>query len=154
SGFAVHPDISAALFHNSVHHRKSEPCAFSQLLSSEERFENMRENFFAHPTAGVCYGEQYELSGSRTPVRVNECFVQLRIGRLKCKFSSIRHCIARIYHQIQNYLFDLSWIRLDRAEIGRSDGNDLDVFPNQSLQHFLRIQHQYIQIENPWLQYL
>src|SRR5208337_4094258 len=44
SGFAVDPDVAAALFNDAVHDGKSQPCALANFFGGEERVEDPGQN--------------------------------------------------------------------------------------------------------------
>src|SRR5215469_2604826 len=53
SGFAVDPDVSAALLHDAVNGRKSKPGSSSALLCGVKRLKNVRQRLLVHSDAGV-----------------------------------------------------------------------------------------------------
>src|SRR6267143_2353255 len=65
AGFAVYPDETATLLHNSVYRRQPKPRTFALFFGREERLEDVALRFRVHPVAGIAYGKQDILAGLR-----------------------------------------------------------------------------------------
>src|SRR5215472_13330863 len=108
SQLAVDPDESAALLDHPVNGGQPQPCALALRLRGEKRLKNMRLRFQTHPRAGVGYAEEYiaALANDRMLFAVET--VQLNVRRLNDQLASIRHRVARVYHQVHDDLFHLA----------------------------------------------
>ena len=85
-GFAIHPDVAAALFHDSVYRRETKSSSLSFFLRRKEGFENVRLRFGVHTAAIVGNREHYVFAGrqhGRGP----------RIGGIQIDIRSLKMCI-------------------------------------------------------------
>src|SRR6267378_8319376 len=71
--FAVNPDIPTALFHNSVHGRETEACAFAYFFGGEKRFKDARLRIVIHSYPRVADSEHHVFTWSHAnmPARVS-----------------------------------------------------------------------------------
>src|SRR3989454_791412 len=60
AGFAVHPDVAVALFHDAVHRSETEPGSFALLLGGEEGLEDVALRLGVHAGARVGNGRSEE----------------------------------------------------------------------------------------------
>src|SRR5262252_1755544 len=151
---AVHPDISAALFDDSVDHGQPQTGAFAEFFGGEEGFKNMGLCFFIHPQTVVGDGKHDVTAGHGAKVTLRVRIIQFDVCRFQSNRSAIWHRITRVDHEIENHLLDLSRIGLDRAQIFSGDRDHFDVFADQPAQHFLRVPHQCVEVEDFGLHHL
>src|SRR5580693_768853 len=153
--FALNQDIAATLLDDAVHGRKSQSSTFSFLLGGEKWLEDAQLGFFVHALAGISYREH----DVKTRVNVgvfaaNVLMVQSGVGALNSDFSTIRHGVFGIDHQIHEDLLDLAGIGAGSAEIGCELRLQLDVLSDQRTQQALYLLHDEVQVYNLQFQQL
>src|SRR5580692_8111428 len=153
--FALDQDVTATLLDDAVHGRKSQASTFSFFLGGEKWLEDAQLRFFIHALAGVSYREH----NVKTRVNVgvfaaNVLMVQSGVSALDDDFSTIRHGVFRIDHQIHEDLLDLARISTGSAEIGCELRLQLDVLPDQRPQQALYVLHDNVQVHDLQFQQL
>src|SRR4029077_8353879 len=104
-------------------------------------------------------GVSYRKHDVKTRVNVgvfaaNVLMVQSGVGALNSDFSTIRHGIFGIDHQIHEDLLDLAGIGTGSSEIGCELRLQLNVLPNQRTQQALYVLHDNIQVHDLQFQQL
>src|ERR1700683_1639431 len=131
-GLAVHRDVAARLLNDPIYRSKPKPGAFAWFLCCKEGFEEVRYGLLIHSGAGVAHRQRdirawlYSERGVRA---------QINVARLdRQRFSSPRHRVASIDREIHDYLFDLTGVSLDGAEIRGQQRSQLNVLSDQASQ--------------------
>ena len=138
-GFAIHPDVAAALFHNSVYRRETKSSSLSFFLRRKEGFENVRLRFGVHTAAIVGNREHYVFAGRQHGRGPRIGGIQIDIRSLDCQATALRHRVARINGEIQDHLLDLAAVGLDQAHVGSGRGLQLNVLADQPSQNSLHV---------------
>src|ERR1700735_2555679 len=73
---AVHPDVSTALLHASVHRCKTKSCSFSLFLGCKEWLENVCLRFGVHTATLIGNREHHVLRGSQYTTRARVGSIQ------------------------------------------------------------------------------
>src|SRR5215469_2120491 len=154
SGLAVNPDITAALFHDSVDGRKSKPSAAAALFSGEKRFENVRHSLLVHAHTGIGNGEHHVPTGFYRGVLYGIACIEVGVTGFDDKASALRHRVARVDHQVHDDLLDLRGVCFHLTDIFSNARDHLDPLIHQTAQKGIEIQHDLVQIENFGLQNL
>src|SRR6058998_3142494 len=105
-------------------------------LRGEEWFKDMRLGVLVHTSSRVGHLQQDEASARHVCPGVS---LQAYVSRLDAQLAAIRHCIARIDNQIQDYLLDLPGIRRYTIEVVVQLHRELDILFDQAPEHLLRI---------------
>ena len=147
AGFAVHPDVAAALLDDAVNGGEAEAGALDS-LGGEKRLEDMGLSFGIHAHAGVADGQHHVLARLRWGVQAGIAFVERDIGGLDGEFAALRHGIAGVDRQIHDDLFDLAGIGAHRAQFRARDHYQIDVFADQPGEQFEVFGDDGVQIED------
>src|SRR5271156_1206356 len=99
-GFAVNPDVTAALFHDSVNRCKPEARSFAFFFGRKKWLENMSLRFGVHAAAVVGNCEHHIFAWGKHGGRMRKIGVELRVGCLDRKAAAFRHRVTRIYGKI------------------------------------------------------
>ena len=75
------------------------------------------------------------------------------LGR-DCKSAAAGHGVASVHAEIQQHLFELTWIGPDASALGDGVDHNMDAFTDHALQQFLHVAHQRVQIEHARLEQL
>src|SRR5690606_8899144 len=116
-----------------------------------ERFENTLLRCRIHALSGVRNGEHHVRTRLEVRMPVDVDFVQLHVARFDRDTSAARHCVARIHHEVQQDLFELTRVETNAVEVVGEPKLDLDVLTHQSLQHFGCFTHHGVQVQHFWL---
>src|SRR5581483_3381747 len=101
---AVHPDVTATLFDNSVYGCETKPCSAAQALRRKKWLENSRLGLRIHSGPSVANDQHCVWTRLNRRMFGGIGFVEIDIRRFNRQRASIRHGVARIHDQIDNYL--------------------------------------------------
>ena len=124
--------MPAALFHDAVYRRKTQPCAAAAFLRCIKRLENVCERLGAHADSRVRYAEHHVRSRLDGRLIVAKRRVQFDVAGLNHQLAPIGHRVARVDNQIQNDLLDLSGVGLHRSKVFADLRFHLDRFAHQT----------------------
>src|SRR5690242_15621575 len=116
TGRAIHPDVSVALFHDSVDCGETEAGTFAALFSSEERLEDVSEDPRVHACSCVDHGKAYVVSHAGTGMRPRILRIEMRVCGLNLELAAVGHGVARIDSKIHDDLVDLALVGLHTAK--------------------------------------
>src|SRR5258708_40187593 len=77
--FALDPDESATLLHNSVDRGKSQTGAFAEFFGGEKRLKDARSGFRIHPVPSIGNDEKHESAGLHWRPRPDSVFVRSHV---------------------------------------------------------------------------
>src|SRR5215470_791416 len=117
AGTARDGDIPAALLDDAIYRRKPQARAARLVFRGEERFEDMRQDFGIHSTACVLYREHGVPPTLDTEAEIWRRTLEFDIACPDSKLAAIGHRVQGIYHEVHQYLFDLSAVRFDRPQV-------------------------------------
>ncbi len=80
--------------------------------------------------------------------------VEGHVVRLDRDLAALRHGVAGVHDEVHDHLLDVTTIDFDMAERRRCQGHELDVFPDDSLQHLVDIGEHVVQVEHVRLGHL
>src|SRR6202008_410500 len=109
------PDVSTRLLHNSIHSGETETGAFTGVLGGEERIERLLARVAIPSDPGVATRQHYVAPGNDGRVLAGVRLIELHILGLDGNGSALRHRVARVDYQVDEYLLDLTGIRYDVA---------------------------------------
>src|SRR5262249_11402617 len=133
---AVHADVSACLFDDSICRRQAEAGSLADFLSCEKRLKDVFFDFRDYAVARISHLQACELDGKTF-------FVLLNAARERCGASAdaqttaFRHRVARVENQIHDHELDLRRIRINRQRIRLQMKGQFDTLTEQSAQHLL-----------------
>jgi hypothetical protein len=88
---------------------------------------------FAGPYLFPCRSPPaYEAAAGHACSSLSGVFLQAHVSRLDAQLAAVRHRVARVDHQIQDYLFDVPGICLYAIEVVVQHYRELDVLLDQS----------------------
>ena len=76
------------------------------------------------------------------------------LGELDGERAARRHRVARVHGQVEEDLFDLGRVRVDRRHVGGRPHVQLDVLADEALEDGLETLHELVQVEDAGLQQL
>ena len=85
------------------------------------------------------------IAGLKRRVGGNADRVELDVPQFDGDPAAARHRVARVDHEVHQYLLDLRRVRQDRREIGPHVHGDLNVRADHPLQHVLHVVHEVIE---------
>jgi hypothetical protein len=141
-------DIAVGLGDDPVHGRQAEPCALSPRLGGEERLEHTLDHLWRHAVAHVADREPDVPAGLDLAVEIERVLVELDVGGREDQPASGRHRVARVHRQVDEYLFDLSGIGLDRPQPGRELRLELDVLAERAAQQAVELGRDVVEVEH------
>ena len=118
---AIDPDVSAALFDDSVDRRQAEARALPFFLGGEERLEDVGLRLFVHAAAVVGDRQHDVLAGRQRNRRMGSRGVEFDVAGFDREAPALRHGVARIDRKIHDHLLDLAAVGLYEPEIGCVD---------------------------------
>src|SRR5207302_1781426 len=129
---AVHPDEAAAPLHDAVYRRQPDAGPGIRVFGREVRLEQVRLRLRRHPGAGIAHGEQHVLAGRHRALVCHVALVELDVLRFDGDPATPRHRVARVQHQVEQYLLELAWIRLDAGGARLERARYRDPFAGQA----------------------
>ena len=154
-GFAVGPDKSAILFHDSIHRRQPQPCALARGLGGVEGFEDVRQMIGGNADAVVAHGH-HNVVARRNERRflLNVRLGEFDRGGFDGDTATLGHGIPGIGGQVHQDLLDLDRVDADAAEPLPGDEVEFDVFANQAVQRPSDVGDDGIQVDDAKCLYL
>jgi hypothetical protein len=119
---------------DSEYHGKSKAGSLTGFLRRIERFEDVTQNFSFHPPAGVRNGQKTAFSGLGTDQGPATVFIKGDVSGLEDEFAAIRHCILRVYREVEYNMLDLGRIAIDGAQVISQTRFNMNRFRNRSTQ--------------------
>lgn len=121
---AVDADVAPGLFQQSVHHAEPEARAFPLRLGREERFKGTIAHFRRHPDARIADFDHRVPTGF--DVWKSSCIVRIgaKCARRDPQRAALGHCVARVDHEVEYRVFELS--RVDQDVTGIRIEAELD----------------------------
>ena len=121
----IHPDISPALFDDTVHRRQPQTSAASLFLCREERFKEVLSDLLSHALPSVAYPEQHILTRNGFDVVHRRGIIQVQVGDLDRKAPPRSHSIPGIQCEVHEHLLNLGWVGSHRPRVLGQGGNQL-----------------------------
>src|SRR5262249_222111 len=137
-----------------INHRQAQSCALAYFLCGKERLKDMRLRLRVHTFARVLNRQGDVVTGLGDATSLGLSDVEVNIARLDDASSSIRHSVARIYHQVHQHLLHLAGIRFHHPELSVRDELQFDMGPDNSAEHLADTADHLIQIEGFSLEHL
>jgi len=151
---AVDPDVAAVLFDNAKHGREAQPGAMPPLFGGKKRLKDALLRFGGHALAGIA-DRQPDIRPRRyTGVFGHISLIQPYLRRFQGQPAAIGHSIAGIDHQIQQHLLKLPRVSLNDGQVSRQVCFQADMLPNQPSEHFLKLKHHLIEVNQFHFQHL
>ena len=144
----IQPNITVALFDDSVNGGQTEPRSLVRGLGLEERLEDSSQGLPVHAHSGIAHRQRHIRTGShvdRTVVGV----VQLNVPGLDAQLAPFRHGVPGVDREVHDDLLDLAAIRLDATEAGLELRHELDVLANESCEHLVHLEHDLVEVQHP-----
>ena len=69
---------------------------------------------------------------------------------LDAQLAAVRHRVARVDHQVQDDLLDLTGICFDASEMVVQHYGEFDVFFDQATEHLFRVRYDLVDIQDDW----
>src|SRR5262249_55524653 len=105
-------DFAAALLHNSVCSRESEPGALALLFCGEERLKNLRSGSCVHPETSVAHGQHHVVARRQREIGSLLTGWHVDVYCLDRESTAVGHRISRVHRQIYDHLLDLAGVCL------------------------------------------
>ncbi len=147
--------MAAALLHDAVGGGEAEAGAFPLTLRGEEGLEHPRQRRLVHAVPSVADRDHHVRPGSHQLALpgVTAAF-QVDVGRLDHQAAAARHRVPRVHRQIDDHLLDLPGIGFDALQVGPQHRHQLDILPDQPLEHAADVAHHVVEVEYPRLHHL
>ena len=109
----------------------------------------MGPGFQVHPGSRIPNFQQDVGTGLQAdPFPTSKGLIQKDVGRFNRYLSTPFHGIPGIDHQIHQDLSHLIRIHLNPGKARFQEGFQFDIFPDQTLEHFLQIGYHQVQVRN------
>ena len=145
---AIDPDVSAGLFHNAVHGSQAQTGPFALFFGRKKRLEDVAPRLRIHAVSVVAHCDHGEFARLHAHMRAGVILIQHNIRGLDCQVPANGHGIAGVHRQIHDGLLHVARIGFDIAHADTEVENQLDIFANQPLQHFLRLDQHRIDVDH------
>ena len=142
---ALHLDRAVVLLHDAIHRCQAETGALAVFLCREKRLEDPRQRVRVHSGSRVADRHLDVVAGLERWVGCDADLVELDVPQFDGDPSAARHSVARVNHEVHQYLLNLRRIRQHRREIGPHVRGDLNVRADHPLQHVLHVLHELIE---------
>ncbi len=152
--FAVYPDVSAALLHDSVHGREAQAGAAALRFGGEKWLEDARLSGGVHADAGVADGEHHVGARVNDGVLRGVIAIELHVGSFDGQAAAVGHGVARVDYEVQGDLLDLAGVGFHAAEIGAGQKREFDIGADDARNHLNHSGDDFVQIQNARLQHL
>src|SRR5579859_5456578 len=145
-------DIAATLLHDAIDHRQTQAASLTALLGREKRIEDASLHFRRHSPPGIGNRHLNVLSGRDAEYRADRLFRKLANRSVNYQTAAMRHCIARIYGKVQQYLLELRWIHFDLRPRTVELHQKGDVLIDRFAQQLFEVAHERIDFDDLRLQ--
>ena len=114
------------LLDEAIGHRQAQSSTFAFGLGREERLECLLQNLRCHAGAGVGHFQQDIIAGRHRIT--GAVLVEQGIGYFDCQPTAAIHRVTAVDGQVENHVFDLTWIGQRVPEAIRNGSLDFDQF--------------------------
>src|SRR5271163_806328 len=128
---AARKNKTTCLLDDTVYRRQTETSSGADLLGRKERVENASQVLLRDTGASIGHLDQHIVAGRHRLVPTSQLTLLVNICRANGERAAAGHCVARIHREIDDHLFKLPLVDLDKAEIAPMHDLELDVFPDQ-----------------------
>ena len=87
-------------------------------------------------------------------MHVGVLFRQIRVDGLDQQLPTLRHRIAGVDYEVRNHLLDLPGVRAHVADIGGEVETQVDVFANETPEHFVEVPDQIVDAQHDRVEHL
>ncbi len=146
--FGIHVDEAAGLLDDAVDGREAEPGSLADFLGREERLEDLVDDLGRYAGAGIGDIDAHVVGGRHAVVGQSRGFIRRDVGRLHGQLAAIRHRVAGVDREIDDHLFELRDVDLDRPEVAAVHEVELDLLADQAPQQHGQIGQGVAEVEH------
>src|SRR6185436_13016786 len=99
-------------------------------------------------STGVRDAEHDEVSGNQSRVGARIAYIQRDVVRQDGECAAVGHGVAGVDDQIHQHLPNVTGVGFDTASLLAEHHGHGDIFINETMQHFVEIFHDRIELEN------
>src|SRR4029079_2035517 len=134
-----------------VNRRESQSSSFSNFFRSKEGLEQTRLGVETHAQSRIADGDHCKTPRDSRPMVLGVFSIQLDDCRFESELASRRHCISGVDSQVHDDLLELTRVNYHWAGILGKLAYELDVFADDSAQHFVSAAQNVIEVNEPRL---
>ena len=149
---ALHFNMPTRLLNDSDHRAEAQPGSFATLFGGEEGLEDLRPDIRAHSTSVVADAQGEILAGRNLVDLGRDGGFKGFVRGFDDNAPALGHRVARIDDEVEQYLLELTRIRLDGPGGAIEQGHEFDIFSNQSPEHAIHVRDQVVQVKDSRLQ--
>ena len=138
----INPDLSAGLARKAVHHRQAESGALSQGFGGEKWIESQRHDVWRHAAASICHAQRDVLPGRHVALFGRLVVEPLVRGFDREPPARWKHCVARVDAQVEQRVFKLRRVNVDRPQPDGALHFDMDLGSNSPANQLFHACHQ------------